>query len=196
MVRNMIIVALSYLHRNLLSLALSLFYMKSSPRLKSIETHPDLPVGEEEPCGTDLKYWEPLLIQTVPGVQLAVKVHGPKHLLEVVEDKEATVVVVGLFEELRSHNEDLVKVCLLLHLSLPLQFKVGHNQSQRISAGIPCCPEEQWKSHCLQLHQALQRQSYIIYNRPGYIRILKTYKGVDLGAGEDASHRPVLVVLG
>ena len=60
--------------------------------------------------------WEPLLIQTVPGVQLGVTVDGAKYLLEVVEDEDATVVVVGLLEELWSHNVDVLKVCLLLHL--------------------------------------------------------------------------------
>ena len=37
--------------------------------------------------------WEPLLIQTVPGVQLGVTVDGAKYLLEVVEDEDEGVVV-------------------------------------------------------------------------------------------------------
>ena len=67
--------------------------------------------------------WEPLLIQTVPGVQLGVTVDGAKYLLEVVEDEDATVVVVGLLEELWSHNVDVqslpsvASACKSLNLS-------------------------------------------------------------------------------
>ena len=44
----------------------------------------------------NLLKWEPLLIQTVPGVTLDKRVYWAKYLLHIVEDKDTTLMVVGL----------------------------------------------------------------------------------------------------